>query len=218
MSTSVVAVHRGTPLKEVARLMVERGCGAAAVVGSEGRVIGVLSESDLVLKAELPHPVEQPERRTNLRSHRRSAAAATAGQLMTSPAVTVGPEATIAEAARLMRRAQVRQLPVLVDRVLVGFVSRSDLVRMFLRPDEEIRHDVLDTLVEHDLEIDPDRLQVEVTDGIVAVHGRIGRRSLAPAVLGLVRTVAGVVRVDARLAWDVDDTRIGWGRVGFPML
>src|SRR4029450_10314557 len=78
MSTSVVAVHRGTPLKEVARLMVERGCGAAAVVGSEGRVIGVLSESDLALKAELPHPVEQPERRTNLRSHRPRGAPATA--------------------------------------------------------------------------------------------------------------------------------------------
>jgi CBS domain-containing protein len=218
MSTSVVAVHRGTPLKEVAKLLVERCCGLAAIVGPEGKVIGVLSESDLLLKAELPHAVEQPGRRTGLRSHRRSAAAATAGQLMTSPAVTVGPEATIAEAARLMRRARVRQLPVLVDRVLVGIVSRSDLVRVFLRPDGEIRHDVIATLAEHSLEIDPERFHVEVADGIVTLHGRIGRRSLAPALLGLVRTVGGVVRVDARLAWDVDDTRLGWGRVSFPML
>jgi CBS domain-containing protein len=125
---------------------------------------------------------------------------------MTRPAVTVDPLATVTEAARRMHRAGVKRLPV-VDVVgrLVGIVSRVDLLRSFLRPDEELHREIVEDVIFGDLFMAPDRFDVNVQDGVVTLQGRCERRSLIRTVLRAVAAVDGVVRVVNRLGYDIDD-------------
>jgi CBS domain-containing protein len=147
MTADVVTVGPGAVYKEVAERLRDHRVSAVPVVDAERRVIGVVSEADLLLKEERPDrplggPLVHPHGDA-ARAEARNAAA-----LMTSPAVTVGPEATLTEAARLMHRRHVKRLPVVdADGRLVGIVSRADLLQVFLRGDDaiatEVRVDVL---------------------------------------------------------------------------
>jgi CBS-domain-containing membrane protein len=136
------------------------------------------------------------------------AEAAVAGELMTERPATIAPEASLADAARLLLAEQVKRLPVVdADGRLVGIVSRSDLLRVFLRPDAEIRYEVREVVVARELSMDPFRFQITVCDGVVALVGQVERRSQIPLLSDLVRSVEGVVRViDRDLTYAVDDT------------
>src|SRR4051794_17765590 len=158
MTHTVVAVGSEAPFKEIVALLDQWKVSAVPVLAGEGRVVGVVSEADLLPKEEFRDTDEgEPADRTK-------ASALTAGELMSSPAVTVHADAQVAEAARIMARRHVKRLPV-VDRVgmLQGVVSRSDLLKVFLRPDPEIAAEIRRGVLTHLPVTSP--LTVEVTEG-----------------------------------------------------
>jgi CBS domain-containing protein len=120
--------------------------------------------------------------------------------------VSISPEATVAEAARRMHAAGVKRLPVIDEGGrLVGIVSRGDLLRVFNRPDQAIRREIIDEVIVGEFMMNPNRFFIHVTDGVVVLQGRVERHSLLPYVLRAVHGVEGVVRVENRLGYDVDD-------------
>jgi CBS domain-containing protein len=212
MTREVVAVRGPTPFKELVRLLNEHRVTAVPVLDDAGRqVVGVVSESDLVLKEVAP----LREGHTSLfetaehRGERAKAASLTAAELMTAPAVTVGPDEPVATAARRMYDRRVKRLPV-VDHggALVGIVTRADLLKVFLRSDEELRFDVLDHVGGDLLRLTPGAVEVGVSDGVVRLTGRVRRRSQALTLEKVTGAVDGVVAVASRLTWKVDDVDV----------
>lgn len=206
MTAEVVTVRPGAPYKEVADLLRERRVSAVPVIDADGRVIGIVSEADLLLKEERPQsrpggPLIDPH------GDAAKAMARNAAALMSSPVVTVQPRASLTEAARLLHRRHLKRLPVVDDEGrLVGIVSRADLLQPFLRSDQSIAREVRDDVVVETLMIDPDQVGVAVVDGVVRLEGELETRSLARILVRLVRAVEGVVSVDDRLAWRLDDS------------
>jgi CBS-domain-containing membrane protein len=129
---------------------------------------------------------------------------------MTAPAVTVAPTATVTEAARRMHTARVKRLPV-VDETgrLLGIVSRADLLKVFTRPDEAIRSEIINDVIVGDLMMDPSRFLIHVDDGVVVLEGKAELSSLIPYLVRAVHHVEGVVRVHDQLSFDVDDLNPG---------
>jgi CBS domain-containing protein len=208
MTRTVVVVRDSTPFKEVVRRMHEHRVSAVPVVDEFGRTLGVVSEADLILKedANLEGDGGLFERRRH-RDERAKHAAEAAGELMTSPAVTVRPEARLGEAVRLMTKHGVKRLPVVgPDGRVVGIVSRSDLLKIFLRTDAEISREIREDVIRRTLWIDPTTIRVVARDGVVTLDGQIERRSLIPVLLALTHAVEGVVGVDSRLSYLIDDT------------
>ncbi|MFE3760221.1 CBS domain-containing protein [Streptomyces sp. NPDC059104] len=200
MSDEVVSVAPGTAFKDVAKLLAQYDISGVPVLDDEDRVVGVVSQTDLLARAVPgPHSSEQGVTAT--------AGAPTAGDVMSAPAVTVPAEETVADAARLMTRRGVERLPVVdVEDRLVGIVTRRDLLRMFLRPDSEIRRRVTDEVLTEVLGVPAGDVDVHVVDGIVTLEGLVGRRSQLPALLGLVERLDGVVAVASRVTARTDDT------------
>jgi CBS domain-containing protein len=193
--------------RDVVDLLTDRGISAAPVVDAAGQVLGVVSEADLLHKVEA---VGERERRRIIRASRRAeekAHAATAGDLMTAPAVTVGPDATVTAAARRLESERVKRMPVVDDAGrLLGIVSRRDLLRMHTRPDRDIRADVVEQVLRHTLWVDPAAVTVDVDRGSVTLAGRLDNRSLAGLAVELAAEVPGVVSVVDNLTWAFDDS------------
>jgi CBS domain-containing protein len=209
MSREVVAVDEPTPFKEIVELLARHRVSAVPVLDAAGHVTGVVSEADLLLKEEHPEAgLDAPRfERRRQRVERAKAAGAVASELMTSPAVTIGLLATVDEAARLMHAAGVKRLPVVdpATGALVGIVTRGDLLRVFIRPDEEIRREVVGQVILREFMMDPATYLVQVADGVVSLQGTCERRSLIPLLVRAIHGVEGVVRVDNRLGYDLDD-------------
>ncbi|MFF4585359.1 CBS domain-containing protein [Streptomyces sp. NPDC001388] len=215
MTTDVVRAEYGTPFKEVARLLATHRISGLPVVDEDDKVIGVLSETDLMMhQATLPDPYE-PKNRARLTElapgARRQAAkgrARTAGRLMTAPPVTVHADDTIVQAARTMARRRVERLPVLdeEDR-LVGIVTRRDLLQVFLRPDKEIRDEVIEEVLVRALWLPPRSVEVSVTEGVVTLTGHMERKSDTEIALSMTRRIDGVVDVVGKLTYRLDDAR-----------
>ncbi|WP_405623248.1 CBS domain-containing protein [Streptomyces sp. NBC_00076] len=215
MTHTVAAVGRSATFKEIVQLMQDWKVSALPVVEGEGRVVGVVSEADLLPKEEFRDsdprlrstwgtPTTQPPRLSDLAK----AGAVTAEELMTSPVVTVHPDATLAQAARTMARAGVKRLPV-VDAVglLEGVVSRADLLKVFLRTDDEIAEEVRREVVSCLFPAPNSSIRVEVLDGVVKLLGQVRDTSLVPVAARLVRAVEGVVDVDFDLTRHVEPAR-----------
>jgi CBS domain-containing protein len=212
MTTPVVTVGPETPFKEIVARLAEHRISALPVVDDDGRVLGVVSEADLLLKEEFPDPDQDVPlfwtRRRRL--ERNKAAAATARDLMTVAVVSIAPDATAPEAARRMHTAKVKRLPVVDERGrLVGIISRADLLKVFNRSDEDIRREILDEVIVGEFMMAPSRFFIQVHDGVVVLEGRVERLSLLPWVVRAVHSVEGVVRVENRLAYDIDDIDVG---------
>ncbi|MFF8670034.1 CBS domain-containing protein [Streptomyces sp. NPDC015242] len=200
MTHTVVAVGRDASFKDIVRIMQQWKVSALPVLAGEGRVIGVVSEADLLLKEEFRD--SDPDRLTHKSrlSDLARAGGLTAADLMSTPAVTVHADATLAQAARIMAQRRVKRLPVVGDEgLLEGVVSRSDLLKVFLRDDAEIADEVRTEILSPLFPAQPEVLGVEVTDGVVTLTGRIGDTSLVPIVARLVRSVEGVVDVGMAL-------------------
>ncbi len=223
MTTDVVTVGVDTGYKEIVDVLTDRHISAAPVVDDEGRVVGVVSEADLLHKIE--YLGDDDERRVFISRRRRQARAKAHGpvarDLMSTPAVTVRPDTPLVEAARRMDDERVKRLPVVDDRGrLVGIVSRSDLLRVYLRPDREIAREVVDEVLGRTLWVEPSRVQVSVRGGVVTLEGRTDRRSTAELAVALTRGVPGVVEVVDRLGYDHDDRELAaagpFGPFGVP--
>lgn len=208
MTTQVVTVGPATPFKEIVARLAEHRVSAAPVVDDAGRVLGVVSEADLLLKEEFPDPDQDiplfwTKRR---RLEREKAAGSTARDLMTVALVSISPDATVAEAARRMHRAQIKRLPVIGEGGrLVGIISRGDLLKVFDRPDHAIQREILDDVIVGQFMMAPSRFFIHVDGGEVVLQGQVERRSLIPHLVRAIHDVEGVVRVENRLAYDIDD-------------
>ncbi|TPQ21448.1 CBS domain-containing protein [Streptomyces sporangiiformans] len=210
MTQTVVSVGRDASFKEIVGLIDQWRVSALPVLEGEGRVVGVVSEADLLAKEEFrdTEPVLLQARpsstgdpfvaRTRRLADLAKAGAVTAGELMTSPAITVRADATVAQAARIMAQRGIKRLPVTdVHGILQGIVSRSDLLKVFLRTDEDIAQEVRNTVL---AQLTPARLRASVDDGVVTLSGDVRDRSLVPTLARLTRAVEGVVDVHIELA------------------
>ena len=212
MTTPVVTVEPTTPFKEIVARLTQHKVSALPVVDDDGLVLGVVSEADLLLKEAHPDPdADLPLIWTRRRrAEHDKAAAAAARDLMTVAVVWIPPEATVAEAARRMHAAGVKRLPVVDQRGrLVGIISRADLLKVFNRPDLAIRREIIEDVVVGEFMMDPGRFFIRVHDGVVVLEGRVEHRSLLPLLVRAVHSVEGVVRVENRLAYDLDDHDLG---------
>ncbi|MEU2869763.1 CBS domain-containing protein [Streptomyces olivoreticuli] len=213
MTGDVVSVEAGTPFKEVARLLAERRISGLPVVDPDDKVLGVISETDLLARQTQPRDTERRFRLPRLgRGARSSAAKAharTAGQLMTSPAVTVRAADSIAEAARTMAHRGVERLPVVdeEDR-LVGIVTRRELLQVFLRKDSDIRQEVIDEVLVRTLWLAPRAIGVTVADGVVTLEGQLEQRGETQVALRMTKEIDGVVAVVDKLTYHIDDSRL----------
>jgi CBS domain-containing protein len=208
MTPQVVTIGPATPFKEIVARLANHRVSAVPVVDDDGLVLGVVSEADLLLKEEFPDPdADIPLFWTKRRRLERDrAAATTARDLMSVAVVSIAPDATVAEAARRMHTAGVKRLPVLDEGGrLVGIVSRADLLKVFNRPDQAIRREIMDEVIVGEFMMDPNRFFIHVDDGVVVLQGRVERHSLLPYLVRAVHSVEGVVRVKNRLTFDIDD-------------
>jgi CBS domain-containing protein len=207
MSTHVIAARPDAPYKELAALLHDQRVSAFPVVDDEGKVVGIVSESDLLAKEAFAGTV--PRTVTGLRTRLRARVnALTAGDLMTRPAVTIGPAEPVTRAARLMYDRRVKRLPV-VDEAgkLVGIVARSDVLSVYGRPDEEIRHEVTEDLILGTLLCDPVRFTVTVSHGIVTIAGTPETAAVGRDIVSAIRHMEGVVSVRDRLSYPPDPPR-----------
>jgi CBS domain-containing protein len=202
MTSSVVAVRQNADFKEMVTVMRSRRISAFPVIDADGKVIGVVSEADLLLK-EATAALPQGAIRLAWRLKQRSKAdGTTAAEIMTKPAVTVGGNAFVEEAARLMQSRRIKRLPVVdADGRLRGIVSRADLLSVYERPDTEIRDEVVKGLLIGEFRLDEQMFAVSVSSGIVTLTGPVDKRAVALSLLAATRYVEGVVGVRDRLSY-----------------
>ncbi|MEV6294925.1 CBS domain-containing protein [Streptomyces sp. NPDC051896] len=200
MTRRVVALRTGAAFKDIVRTMQEWRVSALPVLDDGGRVVGVVSEADLLPKEELSERDLSRYGQARCPADVHKADAVTAAELMTTPAITVAPDSTLAHAARVMARSRVKRLPVVCrNGTLKGIVSRSDLLKIFLRDDADIAEDVRREVVIRIFGTHAQGVRVEVQDGVVTLTGRIREPALIPLATHLARTVAGVVDVHCAL-------------------
>jgi CBS domain-containing protein len=221
MTRDVVSVPESAGYKEIVESLAKREVSAVPVVDGEGRVLGIVSEADLLYKAE--YAGQPPEarlwQRKRVRTGRAKAGADTAADLMTAPAIVISPDDRVTTAAKLMDTESVKRLPVVDEHgQLVGIVSRGDVLRLFLRDDEEIRVEVRDEVLLKTLWIDPEEMTVEVARGVVTLGGTLDRRSTIALVVEIVQSVAGVVDVVNHLSYHYDDRKAKTETESFPIV
>lgn len=209
MTTDVVSATEDTPYKDIVTKLAERGISAVPVVDQHGRVVGIVSEADLLHKVEFsghePHLnlLESKRRRTA----RSKAAGEYARELMTTPVVTISADASLTAAARMMDDERVKRLPVVNDQGhLVGIVSRRDLLRVYLREDEAIVADVEEQVLRRTMWIEPGVVDVSAERGVVTLRGTVDRKSTAQIIVQLCTGLPGVVDVVDELSFEYDDT------------
>jgi CBS domain-containing protein len=205
MSTHPVSVSKDASFKELAAKLFELGVSGFPVVDGDGKVIGVVSEADMMAKEAWAGGHHGWQGRIGAavhRTERRKAGGVTAGDLMTSPAVTVTADDTVSRAASLMYSRKLKRLPV-VDAAgrLVGIVSRVDVLAVFDRLDEEIRVEIVSQVIPRLSE--PSYYSVIVKDGVVTVEGSPETVAIGHEVLELIRHVQGVVAVRDHLVYPV---------------
>ena len=205
----VVSVRPDTPYKAVAELLNAHSISGVPVLGPTGRVIGVITESDLLAKeirANGPIPGSSSLHRRP-RVDQDKAKAQTAMDLMTAPAITAAPREGAATAAARMEMRGIRRMPVVDEGGhLLGIISRRDLLRPYLRRDEEIRADVR-TLLGDQFGFVPEYWTVDVRDGVVTLRGELPGRDDALAVRAVVGRIDGVVAVEAEYTYAVEGAR-----------
>lgn len=201
MTSSVVAAREDATFKEIAVQMMRNHISALPVIDSDNHVLGVVSEGDLLVREAAV--ADRSVSGSWWRGRRGvMATAVLARDLMTRPAVTIGPDASVAEAAQLMNARRVKRLPVVTAAGrLIGIVSRLDVLSVFGRPDGEIRDHVVRRIVTEEFGIDPGDLGITVRSGIVTVSGELSTREIAVQMINAIRHVEGVVNVRSQLSF-----------------
>ena len=212
MTTEVVAVQPEMPLKEAGRLMLARAVSGLPVVDQQGDLLGVISESDILAKEREVFPGDRPpwllSGGRQARTLRRKADAFSVGEAMTRPAIAISDFRSVASAARVMLDAGVNRLPVVRNGVLVGIVTRSDMVRAFVRGDEPVAGEIHAEIEASAVaaEVDVSRIEVTIHHGDVLLDGTVPLRSNAETIARIVRNVPGVSSVVSDLTWAESDS------------
>ena len=209
MTREVLTVGPDASLKSVADVLAAHGISGVPVCDVKGRVLGVVSETDILHKERGREGRIGPlyaVANAHARKAQAKAAARTAGEAMSSPAITIDLERRVDEAARLMLERQVNRLPVVAGDRLVGIVTRADLIRAFRRSDEEIARELTEDVLKGVFELEPGRVRCDVAGGEVTLEGEVDERSDAGLIERLVARVPGVVSVSSRLTWRLDDS------------
>ncbi|OXM50402.1 CBS domain-containing protein [Amycolatopsis alba] len=207
MTSDPIAVAPDACYKQIAALMTTHRISAVPVVDDTGIPIGVVSEADLLARFRGPRPALLAGRRA--RDESRKAKALIAGDLMTTPAVTIEAGTSLSAAAARLAEKAVRRLFVVEDGRLVGVVSRRDLLSSFRRTDEDIRGEIERDVLAGALRVAPGKASVTVVDGVVTLLGRLDNRGAVERAGSLAREVPGVVTIRNRLdfVWDDDVVR-----------
>ena len=208
MTTPALSIGPEASLKEVAKIFVANGISGLPVCDAQNRVVGVVSEGDILYKE---YDAQDVERRPLRWLRRRDTAAIkskaqTVREAMTSPPITLGPWSSASEAAQLMSEYGVNRLPVVKHDVLVGIVTRTDLVRAFIRSDEEIERELREEVLDRIMWVDRDCVEVDVKRGVVNLAGTLRTRSEVALLEALTARIPGVVAVTNDTTWNVDDT------------
>jgi CBS domain-containing protein len=213
MTHEVVTAHRDTSFKSLAMLLADAEVTALPIVDPHNRPVGIVSAGDLLRKeAARPEPDVRPVGVWMRPQDRARAEAETAEGLMTTVLLTARPQWSLVEAARLMDHHHVKRLPVIDEAgVLVGIVTRSDLLRVFLRPDGAIHQEVVHDVLQITLLLAPGAVHVEVREGVVTLRGEVERRSIAEVAVRLCGTIDGVVAVHDQLRFAFDDRTVPAG-------
>ena len=220
MTQSVISVGPETPLRDVARVLDEHRISGVPVVDDAGALLGVVSEADFLVEAQGGSAVHRSaiarlfgwSGDTGTPGERHYAS--TASELMTSPVITIGPEELIPNAAAIMTRERINRLPVVVDGRLVGIVTRADLVRTYVRTDDELAESIRDDVLVNTLWLDPKAFGVTVVDGVATIRGSVDRRSSAEMIARTAVFVPGVRDVISEVTWTVDDSELKSGTPG----
>lgn len=210
MTENVFTVTPATPLKVVATRMLEYGVSGMPVVGEDESVAGVVSETDILFKERtapdrkgvvdwLVHYGEDPPLA--------KLDARTAGDAMTAPAVTISSGRSIEDAATLMIDLRIDRLPVVDGGHLVGIVTRADLVRAFIRSDDEIAQEIREQGLARRYWLGQSAVRVVVEDGNVVLDGDVDTEDLAESIISYAQRIPGVVSVEPRLTWPRTKTR-----------
>jgi CBS domain-containing protein len=209
MSTHVIAVRPGAGYKEMAAMLREQRVSAFPVIDADNKVIGVVSEADLLTKEALEGTVPRTMQSLMRQHVRTQVNALTAVDLMTKPPVTIGPSEPVSHATRLMYCRKVKRLPVVDDDGrLLGIVSRADVLSVFSRSDASIRHGVIDEVIAGTARTDPARFTVAVKDGIVTVEGEPENAGAGHSMIDEIRHVEGVVAVRDRLSYPLNGSAV----------
>jgi len=193
MTTDVITVSRETGIRDAARLMFRNRVSGLPVTSPDGSLIGIITEADF-LRLE----VERQEGVNELGE--------TVGDVMSAGVVTTGPDTEVYDAAKMMTFQDIKRLPVVdEDSRLLGIISRADIVSVFTRPDDVIEDEIREDLIRRVLFIDPDELNVTVTNGVVTFVGEIGTRNEARLLAELASRLDGVLHVESKLVWRLDD-------------
>jgi len=200
MTTQVVAVRSGATFKEMAAALRQYRVSAFPVIDEHEKVIGIVSEADLLAKEALTDPGVV----TGVLDHRdvSKAEGLTAGDLMTPRAVTVRPEDSVEHAAQLMHFLKFKRMPVVdADGGLVGLVSRADVLAVYDRPDDDIREEITGNVIVRGFGKDPRQFAVTVQAGVVTVQGSPETAALGHDIVRKIRHVPGVVAVHDQLGY-----------------
>jgi len=213
MTSDVITVQPRTSLKEVAAILADRRISGVPVVDEDGKIVGVVSEADILFKERGPSerkgilavftdPIYGAGGQLKLEAR-------TAAEAMTAPAQTIAPWRPLSAAAAQMLDRAVNRLPVVDNEGrLVGIVTRADLVRAFVRPDAEIGQEIREEVLKRALLLEtPDAVTVAVDEGKVTLGGTLRLRTDAELVPALVARVPGVVEVDSSIDWREDDRK-----------
>jgi CBS-domain-containing membrane protein len=208
MTTRVVAVREDASFKDIAALLTEHRVSAFPVLDHDGKVVGVVSEADLLSKEALVSALGGHAARLGRvaggphHDEFAKAAAVTATDLMTKPPVVVTPDEPVTSAARLMYHGRVKRLPVVDEHGrLAGIVSRADVLSVYSRPDEEIRREISQNMISNEFLADPGQYTVTVSGGVVTLEGRPQTAAQGREIIAEAWHVEGVVSVRDRLAY-----------------
>ncbi|MEU4541319.1 CBS domain-containing protein [Streptosporangium sp. NPDC023825] len=214
MTCQVISTGENTCFKDIAETLLTHAVSALPVVNDDGHVVGVVSEADLLRGQELQERFPGGHHPSRTSPQRKPCADETRGEvardLMSAPAVTISKDAPVVAAGRLMHDKGVKRLPVIDEHGrLAGIVSRCDLLKVFVRSDRDIEHEVRVDVLTRALWMDTSRVQVTVKDGVVTLSGRMTLRADTRIALWMTRQINGVVEVFDELTWDRDNTPTG---------
>jgi CBS domain-containing protein len=212
MTHPVITARTDARVKDLVALMITHHISGIPILTPAGELVGIVTEGDLLYKELEPRPTGPTGivARLPLRSvaeameRARKAEGLRADEIMTSPVIAVTEATPVREIAQLMVRHRINRVPVVRAGKVVGIVSRNDILKAFTRSDDELKTAIRESLL-HDLWIDITRVTVEVKDGIVYLEGVVDRRSEKELAEKWAAMADGVVGVESRLTYEVDD-------------